>query len=161
MDVSSSSALLWSRLVRRPSFVLTFHIFHFSSETAEWNSTKLDRKQDLNVLYHVCVFRADKKKQDGYPASDWLKHFLPLLWNRWTELNETWHETISQRPLPSLCFSGRSEKKIATPATDELRHCRLLLWISAERNSKELDRTQDFNVLYQSCVFQAHQKKII
>ena len=32
---------------------LTFHIFDFSSETAEWNSTKLDRKQDLNVL---CLF---------------------------------------------------------------------------------------------------------
>ena len=34
--------------VRRLS--LTFHIFYFSSETAERNSTKLDRKQDLNVL---------------------------------------------------------------------------------------------------------------
>ena len=42
-------------------------IFKFSSETAERNSTKLDRKQDLNVLYHVCVFRADRKKQDGRP----------------------------------------------------------------------------------------------
>ena len=38
----------------RPS--LTFHIFDFFSETAEQNSTKLDRKQDLNVLYQVCVF---------------------------------------------------------------------------------------------------------
>ena len=28
--------------------------------TAERNSTKLDRKQDLNVLYQVCVFRADQ-----------------------------------------------------------------------------------------------------
>ena len=31
------------------------------SETAELNLTKLDRKQDLNVLYQVCVFRADQK----------------------------------------------------------------------------------------------------
>ena len=30
--------------------------FDFSSETAERNSTKLDRKQDLNVLYQVCAF---------------------------------------------------------------------------------------------------------
>ena len=39
--------------VVRPSVCpsLTIHIFDFSSETAEWNSTKLDRKQDLNVLY--------------------------------------------------------------------------------------------------------------
>ena len=34
--------------VVRPS--LTFHIFDFSSETAEQNSMKLDRKQDLKVL---------------------------------------------------------------------------------------------------------------
>ena len=40
--------------VRRLS--LTFHIFDFSSETAERNSTKFDRKQDLTVLYQVCVF---------------------------------------------------------------------------------------------------------
>ena len=39
--------------VRRP---LTFHIFNFSSETDERNSTKLDRKQDFNVLYQVVFF---------------------------------------------------------------------------------------------------------
>ena len=31
-------------------------IFDFSSKTAEQNSTKFDRKQDLNALYQVCVF---------------------------------------------------------------------------------------------------------
>ena len=37
----------------------------FSPETAKRNSTKLDRKQDLNVLelYQVCVFQADRKKR--------------------------------------------------------------------------------------------------
>ena len=35
-------------------------IFDFCSETADLNLTKLDRKQDLNVLYQVCVFRADQ-----------------------------------------------------------------------------------------------------
>ena len=45
--------------VVRPSS-LTFHIFNFS-ETTERNSTKLDRKQALSVLYQVCVFRADRK----------------------------------------------------------------------------------------------------
>ena len=39
----------------RPS-VVNFHIFNFSSETAKQNSTKLVSKQDLNVLYQVCVF---------------------------------------------------------------------------------------------------------
>ena len=47
---------------RWPSWPLIgWDIFDFSSETAERNSTKLDRKQDLNVLYEVCVFRADQK----------------------------------------------------------------------------------------------------
>ena len=48
-------------------------------------------------------------------ASDWLRHFQLLLWNRWTEFNETWQEARSQRPLPSLCFSGRSEKQDGRP----------------------------------------------
>ena len=104
--------------VRRPSSVrpsLTFHIFDFSSETAEQNSTKLYRKQDSNLLYHVCVFRANRKNKMAALASDWLRHFRLLLWNRWTEFNETWQEARSQRPLPSLCFSGRSEKQDGCP----------------------------------------------
>ena len=42
-------------------------------------------------------------------------HFQLLLWNRWTEFNEIWQEARSQRPLPSLCFSGRSEKQDGRP----------------------------------------------
>ena len=101
-------------VVRRPSS-LTFHIFIFSSETAKQNSTKLDRKQDLNALYQVCVFRAYRKNKMAALASDWLRHFRLLLWNRWTEFNETWQEARSQCPLPSLCFSGRSEKQDGRP----------------------------------------------
>ena len=66
--------------------------------------------QDFNVLYQVCVFRADRKKKMVALASDWLRHFLLLWWNQWTEFNETWQEARSQRPLPSLCFSGQSKK---------------------------------------------------
>ena len=116
-------------VVCRPSS-LTFHIFNLYSETAERNSTKLDRKQDLNVLYHVCVFRDDRENKLDTPASDRLRHFRLLLWNRWTEFNETWQEARSQRPLSSLCFSDRSKKKnkINAPASDWLRHFRLILW---------------------------------
>ena len=42
-------------------------------------------------------------------ASDLLRHFWLLLWNRWKEFYETWQEERYQRPLPSLCFSGWSE----------------------------------------------------
>ena len=95
--------------------LIGWDIFNFSSETAERNSTKLDRKQDLNVFYQVCVFRADRKKKMAALASDWLRHFQLLVWNRWTEFKETWQEARSQRPLPSLCFSGRSEKQNGRP----------------------------------------------
>ena len=95
--------------------LIGWDIFDFSSETAEWNSTKLDRKQDLNVLYKVCDFRADRKNKMAAMASNWLRHFRLLLWNCWTEFNKTWQEWRSQRPLPSLCFSSRSEKQDGRP----------------------------------------------
>ena len=99
----------------RPWPLIGWDIFDFSSETAEGNSTKLDRKQDLNILYQVCVFQADRKNKMATLASDWLRHFQLLLWNRWTEFKETWQEERSQCPLPSLCFLGRSEKQDGCP----------------------------------------------
>ena len=98
-----------------PWSLIGWDIFNFSSETAERNSTKLDRKQDLKALYQVCVFRADRKNKMAALASGWLRHFRLLLWNRWMEFNETWQEARSQSPLPSLCFSGRSEKQDCRP----------------------------------------------
>ena len=99
--------------VCRPSLI--FRIFDFSSKTASQNSTKLNRKQELNILYQVCVFRADLKNKMAALASDWLRHFRLLLRNSWTEFNETWQEARSQHPLPSLCFSGQSEKQDGRP----------------------------------------------
>ena len=52
------------------------------------------------------VFFGPTGKQDGHPPppnSDWLRHFLLLLWK---EYNETCKEVRSQCPLPSLCFFG-------------------------------------------------------
>ena len=91
--------------------LINCHIYDFCAETVERNSTKLDRKQDLNVLYQVCVFRGDWKNKPAALASDLLTHFWLLLWNRWTEFNETWQEARSQCPIPSLCFSGQLEKQ--------------------------------------------------
>ena len=138
--------------------LIGWDIFDFSSETAEQNSTKFDRKQDLNVLYQVCVFRADQKNKMATLASDWLRHFRLLLWNRWMEFNKTWQEARSQCPLPSLCFSSRSEKQ---DGPRPLIGWDILDFSSetAERNSTKLDRKQDLNVLYQVCVFRAKRKK--
>ena len=91
-------------------------------------------------------------------SSDWLRHFRLLLWNRWTEFNETWQEARSQRPLPSLCLFGPIGKTRWVPLP-------LIGWDifdfsseTAEQNSSKLDRKQGLNVLYQVCVFRADWK---
>ena len=89
-----------------------FRLLHWNRLT-EFNKTW--QEAGSQVLYQVCVFRADQKNKMAALASDWLRHFWLLLWNRWMEFNETWHEARSQRPLPSLCFSGRSEKQDGRP----------------------------------------------
>ena len=69
------------------------YIFDFSSETTERNSTKLDRKQDLNVLYQTCVFSAPEPKAQVHYCDHALSvvvNFSLLLWNRLTKFNETW-----------------------------------------------------------------------
>ena len=79
-----------NKMAARP--LICWDIFDFSSETTERNSTKLDRKQDINVLYQICVFRANQTNKMTALSSDWLRHYRLLLWNRWTEVNETWQE---------------------------------------------------------------------
>ena len=113
-----------------PWLLIGWDIFDFSV-TAEQNSTKLDRKQNLNVLYQVCVFRADRKNKMAALATDWLRHFQILLCNLSTEFNETWEEARSQRTLPTyqVCvFRADRKNKMAALASDWLRHFRLFLW---------------------------------
>ena len=102
-------------------------IFYFPSETVERNSTKLNRKQDLNVCYQVCVFRADRKnKMAARPLICWyIFDFLHC----WGEFNESWQEARSQRPVPRLCFRADRKNKMAALVSDLLRHFPLLLWI--------------------------------
>ena len=95
--------------------LIGWDIFDFSSETAERNTMKPDKGQDLSFLYQVCVFLVDPKNKMAALASDWLRHFLLLLWNCWMEFNEAWPEARSQCPLPSMCFLGRSEKQDGHP----------------------------------------------
>ena len=51
---------------------------------------KVNRKQDLNVLYQVCVFWTDRKNKMAPLASDRLRHFQLLLWNHLIKFNENW-----------------------------------------------------------------------
>ena len=105
--------------------------------TSPLEQIKLDRNQDINVLYTKFVFRVDQKNKIATLTSNWLIHFRLLLWNCWIEFNETfqearfqrllpsWQEARYQRPLPSLCFSGWWENKMATLTSDWLRRFRL------------------------------------
>ena len=90
--------------------LIGWDIFDFS-ETAERNWTKLDMKQDLNVLYKVCVFRADRKNKMAALASDWLRHFQLLLWNRWTELNKMVCLVVNVFPSIQRNYKGLSAEK--------------------------------------------------
>ena len=77
--------------------------------TAVQYSTKLDRKQDLNVLCQVCVFSGRSQYQDGRPDL-WLAEIfstvsLKLL--KWIQRNFTGSNLLYQ----VLCFSGRLENQ--------------------------------------------------
>ena len=65
-----------SKKTRWPPWPLIgWDIFYFSSETTERNSTKLNRKQDLNAPTKFVFFRANRKNKMAAIASDWLIHF--------------------------------------------------------------------------------------
>ena len=74
----------------------------------------------------------------------YFSHFRHLLWPRWMEFNETWQEARSQRPLPSLCFSGRSGKQDGHPG----------LWWAETFSTSPQKLNGILNVLYEVCVLQ-------
>ena len=103
---------------KRPPWPLNcWDIFDdFSSITAEQNSTRLDRNEDLSVLYQVYVFSGESETKMAALPSDWLGHFWLLLRNHLTDFNETLQEAFPQRPLPSLNIMGRSENQDGRPS---------------------------------------------
>ena len=108
--------------------LIDWDIFDFSSVTAIWISTKLGRKQDLNVLYQGCVFSADWKNKMATPASDWLRHSRLLLWNRWMEFNKIYRKQDLNVFYHGCVFRADWRNKITAPVCDWLRHFRFLLW---------------------------------
>ena len=154
--MSSTKVMIFGPIgkIRWPPWPLIgWYIFDFFPETAERNSMKLDRKQDLNALYQVCVFWGRSENMMAALASDWLRHFLLLLWNRWTEFNKTWQEARSKCLLPSLIGKTRRPPwpLIGWDIFD-------FFFEIAEQNSTKLDRKQTPYVLYQVCVFRADRK---
>ena len=136
-----------------PWLLIGWDIFNFSFETTKQNSTKLNRKQDITVLYQVCVFHADRKKRDGRTGLWLTVTFRLLLWNHWTEFNETWQEARSQRSSTKFVFFGPIGKTRWPPWPLIGGDIFNFSSETAEQNSTKLDRKQDLNVLYQVCVF--------
>ena len=104
-------------------------------------------------------FRVDKKKKMAAPATDWLKHFRLLLWNHWTEFNETWQEARSQRRLPSLCFPPwpilkkggtlySGARYVALWASCFCNHCMAFIKTWQEANTSSLLQSLCFLDLY-------------
>ena len=118
------------------------------------NSTKLDRKQEFNILYQVCVFRADRKTKMAALPSYWLRHFRLLFCNRWTEINETWGNKILISSTEGVLFGLIRKVRWSLQP--------LIGWdifyffsATAEWNSTKLDRKQVLSILHQICVFRA------
>ena len=128
----SSTKIVFFRLIGKtrwpPRALIGWDTFDFFSETTEGNAMKLDRKQDLNVLYQVCVFLADRKTKMAAPASDWLRHYWLLLWN--AEPNgEKLNRKQEFKVLYQVCvFRADRKNKMAAMASDLLRHFWLFLW---------------------------------
>ena len=74
----------------------------------------LDLKGSNNSRSSTKFFFGPIRNQDDRPGF-WLAGLFSTLCNRWTALNETWQEANTQRHLPSLCISGRSENKDGLP----------------------------------------------
>ena len=105
-----------------PRPLIDWDIFDFSSKTDEQNSTKLDRKQDLNVFYQVYVFRFDIKKNKM--AARLLIGFG--IFDFSSETAERNLTLIDRKQDLNVC--DRSENQDDRPASDWLRYFRLLLW---------------------------------
>ena len=125
----------------RPRLWLTF----LASVTAEQNSTKLDRKQDLNALYQVCVYGAiGEKRWPLWPPICWdifsfsyetternstkldRKQDLNVLYlvcvcqfdrkNKMAAQASDWHSTSSLKPLNRI-QRNLTESKISSSST--------------------------------------------
>ena len=118
-------------IMRCPSSVrpssLIFHIFDLFSETAKQNSTKLDRKQDLNILYIVCVFGPIRKTRwPPWPLNGW---YIFDFSSETAQRNSTKLDRKQDlNVLYQVCVFWTDRKnKMATLASDLMRHFRLLL----------------------------------
>ena len=108
--------------------LIGWDIFDFSSETTERNSTKLVRKQDINVFYQVCVFGPiGKTRWPPWPLIRWDIFDFSSETAEQNSSKIDRKQDLGQRPLPSLWgfFLGRSAKQDGHPgqSVKKVAHC--------------------------------------
>ena len=143
------------RKQRWPSWsLIDWDYFDFISATGERNSIKLDRKQDLNVLNQVWVYRTDRKTKMATRSLIGWDIFLCNRCNFFLATDERIQQNligskISKRP--HLCFSGRSEFKITALSPDSPREFRFLLcnrWKEFNETWQETNLNVPYNIWF-------------
>ena len=124
--------------------------FDFSSETAERNLTKLDRKQDLNILYQVCVFGLlEIHVKMAASASKLADTFLTSAQKPLNGIQRNLTESNISKFTTKFVFFGPIRKPRWPPRPLIGQDIFDFSSETAEWNSMKLDRKHDLNVLYQ------------
>ena len=100
-----------------------------------------------------------KKNKMAILASDWMRHYRLILWNRWTEFNEKLYRKQDLNVLYQVGVFRADRKKTRWPPWP------LIGWDlvdfsseTAGQNLTKLDMKQDLNILYQVCVLGVDRK---
>ena len=146
----------------RPGLWLNATFRFFSSETTKRNKNKIDRKQELKVIYHVCVFLANlKTKMATRPliGLDIFDFFSGITERKLTKRDRKQELNVLYN---FYVFRADLKTKMVTPASDSLKYFRLLLWTcwlefdeTSLGTSVLLDRKQELNVFFKVCAVQA------
>ena len=149
----SSTKIVHFGLIRKPRWppwpLIGWDTFDFS-ETAKWNSTKLNRKKDLKVLYQVCVLRLIwKPRWPPWPQVGWDTHDF----SKTAEWNST--KLIRKQDLKVLyqvcVFWGWLENQDGHPGLWLAETFSTSFFETAERNLKNFDRRQVINIIISMC----------
>ena len=161
---TSSTKFVFFRLIGKtrwlPQPLICWDISNFSSETVELNSTTLDRKQDLNVLYQVCVFRANWTNKMAAPASNWPRHFVSPAKHSGTK-GSLCPVSVCPSVCPSVCLSSSHTILVVMHSYVSQAIFAFLGMLplcftspdTATLNLMNFNRKQNQNFLYQVCVF--------
>ena len=121
---------MYFELIRKtrwpPRPLIGWDIFDFFSETAERNSNKADRKQDLIMLYQFCVFRVNQKTRlSPRPLISWDIFYFSSETTEWNSTKLDRKEGL--KVLYQVCvFRVVQKNNMAAPASDWMRNIRLL-----------------------------------